>query len=246
MDFTWNGETASSHGVKVVELPPIQAAARRDTPYTVPYRSGNIHIQDGALEETVKRVSLYLPYEQGGNVEDIRAVMAWLQGNGEVIFSDEPDRMYKARILSGADYSPWVNGFEDRTVEVYFECEPFAYHTNVSDITITASGAQIVNTGTAEARPLYAVTGSGNVQIMVDGEMFELDGMDGTWYVDARDMECYALENGLRVSKNGKMSGGFPTISPGTKIISWIGVEDEESATGSVSRIVITPRWCDV
>ena len=236
MDFTWNGAAASSKGVIVTALPPIQTAGKRDETHMIPYRSGRLHIQDGAYEEIVKAVSVYLPYEQGGAVTALKTLRAWLTGSGTVLFSNEPGREYRARIVSEISWGEWVNGYEDRTAQILFECEPFAYHTGASDITLTAAGA-VSNPGTAEARPLIAVTGSGDITLMTGGEIITLTGLSGTVYLDSAAEECYALSNGARVSKNAMMSGEFPSLSPGVNQIAW---------TGTVTKLLITPRWRDI
>lgn len=237
MDFTWKGQTASGMGLCVTALPPIQAATRRDEAHTVPHRSGKLHIQDGSLDELIKPVQCYLPYEQGAAVAPLRAIMAWLQGRGRVSFSDDPGREYEARIISQIDFGQWVTGYEDREFAVFFECEPWAYHTqNIGDITLTASGQQITNPGRAEAAPLLAVTGSGDAALMVGAEILTLSGLDGTIYLDCDIEEAYAVEGGIPVSRNEKMSGEFPRIPPGLSAVSW---------TGGVTQVVVTPRWRD-
>lgn len=236
MDFTWNGAAASSKGVIVTALPPIQTAGKRDETHMIPYRSGRLHIQDGAYEEIVKAVSVYLPYEQRGAVTALKDLRAWLTGSGTASFSNEPGREYRARIVSEISWGEWVNGYADRTAQILFECEPFAYHTGASDITLTAAGA-VSNPGTAEARPLIAVTGSGDITLMTGGEIITLTGLSGTVYLDSAAEECYALSNGARVSKNAMMSGEFPSLSPGVNQIAW---------TGTVTKLLITPRWRDI
>ena len=236
MDFTWNGAAASSKGVIVTALPPIQTAGKRDETHMIPYRSGRLHIQDGAYEEIVKAVSVYLPYEQGGSVAALKTLRAWLTGSGTVSFSNDPGRAYRARIVSEISWGEWVNGYEDRTAQILFECEPFAYHTGANDITLTAARA-VTNPGTAEAWPVIAVTGSGDITLMTGGEIITLTGLSGTVYLDSAAEECYALTNGARVSKNAMMSGEFPALKPGSSQIAW---------TGAVSKLVITPRWRDI
>ena len=253
MDITWKGATASSYGIVVTELPPVETAGRRDTPYNVPRKSGSIHVQDGSVDEIVKRVAMYLPYEQGVTVSELRTVMAWLSGSGQLRLSDEDDRYYNARIIRAVDYTPWVTGYNDRIVEVYFDCEPFAYHRNASAIDCRTSGSSYTNPGLSEARPLIQCTGRGNVTFTIGGTEFTLQNIsgsassDGTLYVDCRDMECYSQTGqGVRTARNYKMIGEFPVIAPGAFTIAWTPQEDSQGRTGSVVRVLLSPvRWCD-
>lgn len=236
LDFVWKGVSARSLGLYVTEMPPVQTGSARDESYVIPYRDGVLHVQDGTRDPLIKRVSLYLPYEQGISVAAIRAVMEWLRGRGRVSFSDDPGHEYDAVIVNGIDYNAWVQAFDDRVCEVYFDCEPQAYLSNVGDITVTSSGTVIRNPGAGTAKPLLAVTGSGDAQITVQGQTFSLDDLDGTVYVDCRDQEAYTLSDGARTAVNSQMSGEFPAIEPGACEISW---------TGDVTGVAITPRWWD-
>ena len=237
MDFVWNGVAASSLGVCVTELPPVQASAKRDEQYQVPYRDGILHVQDGTRDELIKRVGCYLPYEQGVTVEALREIFAWLQGKGVVSFSDDPGRQYEARIISAIDYRQWVTGFEDREFEVYFECDPRAFFTEAEDVEVTESGAVISNPGAAEARPKLVVQGAGSVDLMISGQPFQLDGLGGDnpgeVTVDCEMMEATWPDG---TSANHIMSGDFPRLKPGQNMVSWVG---------SVTKVTITPRWCD-
>lgn len=181
-------------------------------------------------------MSLYLPYEQGISVAAIRTVMDWLKGRGRVRFSDDPGHEYDAVITNGIDYNAWVQAFDDRVCEIYFNCEPQAYLADVPDITVAESGTVVKNPGSESARPLLAVTGSGDATVTVQGQSFGLDGLGGTVYVDCRDQEAYTVTDGARASANSRMSGEFPAVAPGDCAVSW---------EGDVTKIVITPRWRD-
>lgn len=238
MDFSWNGESAAAKGIVVTSLPPIQTAARRDETYSIPYRSGALHVQDGAYEEIMKTVAVYLPYEQGDTVTVLRTLRAWLTGYGKVTFSNDPGREYRAHIITETSWGEWVNGYDDRTASIVFECEPYAYHTeDIGDITVTTSGTAVNNPGTAEALPLFAVTGSGDVTLMIGGEIIALTDLGGTVYLDSEAEECYSVANSVKTNQNAMMSGEFPKLSAGTNQIAW---------TGTVTKIVITPRWRDI
>lgn len=237
MTFTWKGVSSATKGIEVTALPPIVSATRRDESYSIPYRSGALHLQDGALEEILKPCGVYLPYEQHTGVTAIRELKAWLTGRDWVIFSNEPERKYRGHIISQIDWTEWMNGFEDREAQIIWECEPYAYHVTATPITVTSSGTNITNPGTAEAKPVLEVSGSGDAELMVGGWLVEFTGLTGTVYLDCEAEECYAESGGIRTNMNGIMSGDFPVMKPGTNQVSW---------TGGISRVVINPMWRDV
>lgn len=223
MDFTWRGESASSKGIITTKLPPIVTAARRDEPHQIPFRSGSLHIQDGAYEEILKPVSIYLPYEQGVTVADLREIRSWLTGYGWATFDNDPGRKYVGHIVSEVSFDEWMNGFDDREAQVIFECEPYAYHTNAAAFDVTQAGTVIRNQGTAEALPVLAVTGSGDCAIMIGSDIIYLIGISGTVYIDSVAEECYSMSGQTRVNRNGQMAGEFPKIPVGTSQIAWTG-----------------------
>lgn len=237
MDFTWNGVTASSKGIVVYNLPPIQTPQKRNEEHIIPYRNGVLHVQDGTYDELIKQVQIYLPYEQTNGVTPLNTIKAWLSGQGTVIFSDEPTRFYRAHIINEIDYQSWVDDFADRTATITFSCSPFAYHTGVEDIMVNTSGRVITNVGTFDALPKLAITGSGDVSIMIGQSIFELAGLAGTVTVDSEEQECYSVSGYVRTPRNSMMTGEFPTIAPGQTSVVW---------TGTVTSIVITPRWRDI
>lgn len=237
MDFTWKGIRSTAKGIEVTVLPPVVSATRRDEPHAIPYRSGSLHMQDGALEEIIKPCSVYLPYEQGRTVAALRELKAWLTGYDWVEFSNDPGRKYRGHIISQIDWTEWMAGFEDREAQIIWECEPYAYHTDAQEITVTSSGTNVINPGTAEARPLIEITGSGQAELMIGGEIIQLDEVGGTIYLDCEAEEAYAMDGQIRINKNGVMTGDFQTLSPGSNMIAW---------TGSVTQLRLTPRWRDI
>lgn len=251
MDFEWNGRRASDFGLLVTGLPPIQTAGARTEEHPVPHRDGVLHIMDGTFDETIKPVEIYAPYEQTATVEEINTIKAWLRGAGDVIFSDEPNRVYRAVIISQIDFLQWVTGFDDRIATVVFQCAPHARHRHAPTVTVTASGTEISNGGTFYSLPLLIVTGTGDANITVGGVTFEIDGMTAQEpvYIDCEDMECYTLSGETRTPANSRMTGDFPTIPTGKSTVSWQGLEyadGENTRTGSVAQVMIETRWRDL
>lgn len=166
MDFTWKGVSAASHGLVVRSLPPVVLPQRRDTAYTVPGRSGALHVQDGAWEETLKTVEIYLPYAQDATVSALDTLKTWLSGSGRLAFSHLPGREFDARLVSQLPFETWVQGYADRMASLVFQCQPFAWHTGVQSVILTQAGS-LNNPGTAPAQPVITVYGSGDIGLPV-------------------------------------------------------------------------------
>lgn len=80
--------------------------------------------------------------------QKIRDVAYWLSGSGNLIFDDEPEKAYTAKIISQISLEQFVT---TGMATVVFRCQPFAQTPNYS---------QVVNTSTS--RPtLLTVTSTG-------------------------------------------------------------------------------------
>ena len=101
---------------------------------------------------------------------------------------------------------------------------------SVQYFTVTESGTLVYNQGTVFAEPVVKVSLSGDAEITIGATTFSLSGVTGTVTVDTPRLECYKSST----SKNGCMSGEYPTIPVSGAYVSW---------TGDVSKIVITPNW---
>ena len=74
------------------------------------------------------------------------------------------------------------------------------------------------------------MTGSGDITLMVGTTIVELTGISGSIVLDCALKEAY---KGTTLM-NDHMTGEFPVLKPGMNAISW---------TGTVTKIVISPRW---
>lgn len=46
LDFVWKGVSARSLGLYVTEMPPVQTGGARDESYIIPFRDGELHVQE--------------------------------------------------------------------------------------------------------------------------------------------------------------------------------------------------------
>ena len=98
------------------------------------------------------------------------------------------------------------------------------------EITLTTSGTFVTNPGSVFSEPIITVYGSGEITLMVDMCIVELNGITDSITLDTPLMEAYNGE----ISMNGNMSGDFPSLAPGANAVSW---------TGNVTKVVIQPNW---
>ena len=240
-NFTWRGEDAfADHGVEVLAIGSTVIAERRDKTYTVAGRSGQVHHQDGAVEEVNRSLKLYLPYEQGRTVSDIARIRQWLKGYGELRLSTIPNRYIMAYISDMIDFEPVLEGFTELTGTVIFRCAPFLYHTDVPVETLT--GARVLNNpGTAVSEPKITVAATGDVDLMIGTQTVLLTGLEGEIVLDSRIQEAYTTgDGGVIFNANRHMTGDFPLLVPGANAISWSLGENS-----TLTNVVIEPNWRD-
>ena len=219
----WQGvDSTTIQGLLISELPPITKPQMR-------IRETMIDGRDGSIIEELG----YAPYDRAvriglrGNF-DIDEVVKYFTGEGDVVFSNEPDKVYKAKIVSQIDYQRLIR-FREATIP--FRCQPYKHKYNESASVFT-SAFSIVNAGLESSKPKLTITGSGTVEIAVnENGVFSYTFPEGETQV-VIDSELEDAYSGSML-KNRNMNGEFPILQAGTNRISW---------TGEVKSIEIEPR----
>lgn len=128
--FTYNGISSRTYGIvaKSVNRPILPTLRKREL--VIPGKHGVYNFGDETFEKRI--IELELRYI-GTNFNELRSrarqISYWLNGysrNKNLIFSDETDKWYTAKIYSEIGLS---NLFRLGEATVTFECEPFAYAT---------------------------------------------------------------------------------------------------------------------
>ena len=231
--FIWNGLNSMEMGLLVTDFPAICRAKERVTTVTVPGRSGNLTITDGtdvyeSYLRTLKAVTM-----PGANIHDI---CAWLRGSSTVIFGNEADYAYTARITNQVSFDKLYNGgyYE---LSIPFYCQPLKQTVQKeSDITITASGTTISNPGDVASRPIITLMASDTdtIVLTVGSSAVTIIGLkSGESIILDWDMMDARLSDGV-TNANSYVTGNAQTIPTGDSFVSW---------TGSVSKVVISPNW---
>ena len=232
--FEFAGARNTDRGVRLLSLPVRYHPAERGEFLRVPGRNGSLWAGEDAFDDVTVRVQC-----QTTDDADMATVSAWLCGAGELRFSDDPKRFYRARVVKEFSRSAAMNRFVNQTFTVTFDCQPFLYHREVEDIILTASPATVTNPGTHKSAPRLTIEGTGAAVLTIGTQIVEVDDLGGGVILDSELGECFNLdETQLKNSVVTLMDEDFPTLQPGANIISWTG-------TG-VTGITITPRWRDL
>lgn len=225
--FEWNGVKSTSLGIHVSEHPPITVPEERVTFTDVPGRSGSLTTveADETYNDMVLTATCFIE-----NTANIRAITAFLKGAGKVVFANRRDGFYYARIVNQIPFEQILRGRPNKSFTVNFRCKPFLYLHDSPEITLTKDAGIITNPGAVHSLPLVTVNGTGDVTLMLNGTILELNDLNGTITMDSELEEAWSGDQ----SANSRMDGEFPRLIAGHNAYSW---------DGDVTSVVIQPRW---
>ena len=224
-----NIDSRDVKGFIVSELPPITKPKMRVRIDTIDGKDGAETVNLG-FEAYTKTVKIGLV--KGYTIDNI---IAWLQGDGTIQFSNEADKYYKVKIIDQIDYERLLRF---RTADVKFYTQPFKYssteRTKIVDVT-GLNTAEVRNAGNYFSKPIITFTGTGTVNVSVNGVqkcVLNLGATSDSITLDADKQEAYQGE----ILKNRQMDGEFITLEVGKNTITW---------TGDLTKIEITnySRW---
>ena len=234
-DLSFRGVLLSSLGAAVLTQPRRKRGAERLTAQKIPGRSGTLHVSEGSgiMDSILLTAEILLP--EGMSEANRQAVAALLRGSGEVIFGSDPGWAYRATVTGALELEAILEGRDWDSFTVQFECDPWRYPVPAAaDITLTAAGT-VANPGTADAAPVYAVTGTGDAYLAVGSRLVGLS-FGGSQSVIVLDADTQMAFNADRTARrDADVDGEIPLLAAqADTAIGW---------TGSIAEVVITPRW---
>lgn len=215
--IVWNGKDSRNiKGLLISELPPITKPKMRTKEIVVEGVDGSI-IEELGYESYDKTISIGLKI--GADVDE---VIEYFTGSGEIIFSNEPNKYYRANIIKAIDYARLL---KYRVAKVTFRVQPFKYDIADTEIfsNTNSNKMSVTNLGNYTAKPLITIRGSGIVELSVNDNsyvcVYTFPENENAVILDSEKQDAY-LDNQL---KNSKMSGDFPVLKKGDNEITWVG-----------------------
>lgn len=103
---------------------------------------------------------------------------------------------------------------------INFMLAPFRYFTDNPEITISNCGV-VQNAGTRYSRPVFKIIGNGDIKLTVNGETFEVRGLDSNneTIIDSSKYITYSVSDLFWNRTIGK----YPFLAVGDNVISWEG-----------------------
>lgn len=219
-----NGQSSNEIiGLLIQQLPPISKPKIRTQIDEIDGRNGDIVTKLGfSAYDKIVEIGLY------GNF-DINDVIQYFNGDGKVVFSNEPDKYYNYQILDQIDYERLIRF---RTAKVKFHVQPFKYSAVEGILKFTSftnDEITVKNNGNYISKPIITITGSGTINLSLNGyQLFVIDMGDNEQIViDTNLMEAYNPTNQALLNRS--VTGNYDNFSlnVGTNTISWSGTISE-------------------
>ncbi len=186
-----NSRTIS--GLLITSLPPISKPQQRTQVETVDGRSGDI-ITPLGFSAYDKTVSIGLTYNY-----DIDEVIEFFNTSGTVIFSNEPTKYYRFAIYEQIDFEKLI---KFKTAEVVLHVQPYKFSTTEEPLLFNDPiEISVENNGNTDARPNLLITGSGDIDVSLNGSQLlsmDLGEDDQTVIIDSENMNAYGAQSAIR------------------------------------------------
>lgn len=224
-------------GLLIQSLPSIIKPLMRTRVEEIDGRDGEIITQLGyAAYDKEMSIGLFGDY-------DISEVIDYFNSEGEVIFSNELNRVYKYKIINQIDFER-LGIF--KTAVVTFRVEPFKYSSVDDSITITdgagvTKSKTLTNYGNVYSKPLIYIYGCpSSFTLTLDGKTLTISSpTSSNILIDVDKMNAYYLSDGSYANR--AISGDYSAFALKPKglngnVLTW---------TGTCSQIVIKnlSRW---
>lgn len=221
------------NGLLISELPPITKPNMRVNETVVDGVDGSI-IEELGYESYDRTIIIAL--KVGADIDEI---ISYFTGSGDIYFSNEPDKYYKARIIKNIDYERLLRY---RVAKVTFRVQPFKYRNE--DYCLWSGSDEkkmiVTNNGNYTSKPFLYIIGSGTVALSVNGDAvcrYTFPDGEDTVMLDCENQEAIkGYSAGATLYRNRNMIGEFPIFQAGENVITW---------GGSVSTIIVMnySRW---
>lgn len=217
--FKFNGIHSDDMKIIVESLPPVVKPPKRY----------NLIEVDGRYSTNTEILG-YKAYEKpipvGFKEANLTQIFDWLDGEGQLILSNEPDKYYLAQVLDRIDYKKAISF---RKAEISFLVQPCKYA-----IEYETTATTLFNRGNVNCYPLMTIYGTGEVGVKVNGVLACTLTITDNMTLDCEEQEAY--KGTIATSQNRQMVGDFPVFVPGVNVLTFTGTVTEVKTT-------VRSRW---
>jgi len=225
--FTFNGISSAEFGLYISEKKIYSIPARDVTFHSVPGRSGDVLIDNDRYENVIVSYTVGIKDIK----KNIRKIKSWLCKPGYLKLTDtyQPTYFRYACFCSSVDVVEMLENVG--TAQISFNCKPYMYLNSGQTTRTITSKATINNPTDFDSEPLLRIYGSGAVTLTINNKSYNFTQVSPYLSCDTELMNC---SYGSILKNHVINFTEFPVFEPG---------ENNISFTGTVTRIIITPRW---
>lgn len=215
-----NGKsTKELRGIMVNELPPITKPSIRTQVEQIDGRDGDIITKLGyaSYDKTIT-IGLF------GGGYDVDEIIAFFNSEGTITFSNEEDKFYYFTMVSQLDIESLLRF---KTASITFHCQPFKYSTIrfEENFPVATKSFTVFNQGNIYSKPIYEITGTGTINLSIDGTqrvVIDLGESSKTITIDTEKLDAYDSNNLL---VNRSITGDYTNLflNVGYSTITWSG-----------------------
>lgn len=153
-------------------------------------------------------------------------ISEWLtEINDNKLICEQRNKAYRVKYVNVGDVVRDLIAGGSSTIT--FTCEPFLEEIEEYEIDIT-NVREYYYEGTKEGEILLEIWATGNIQIIINGEVVQIENVQGYVRLDSKYMNCLNEDK-----TNKQFIGQFPLLIKGENTISY---------SGNISKIIMFPR----
>lgn len=219
------------NGLIITSLPPVTKPKIRYTAEEIDGVDGDVinKLGYGAYDKTF---TIGLSYNY--NVDD---VIEYLNTEGQITFSNEPDKYYNFTTLNQIDFEKLIRF---KTAKITIHVQPFKYSTIEStknyDFSSDNQSLIVRNNGNIYSKPIITLFGNGTIELSLNGKQVFTIVLNGSMVLDTQSQNAY--DPSTLDFLNRYVTGDFKNLylSVGKNTISW---------TGNITQVKIdyASRW---
>lgn len=212
--FIFNGICSNDKGIIVTKMPPIPKPKKKINSISIPGKNGVLYQDEDAYEPIVIQIQCAL-IDEDVNLKDIRN---WLNGEGELVLSNNPTCFYNANIINQIDYTNIANRIHEFPLEI--ELYPICYSIEEKEFNINQKCEITITESTYPIKPYIKIFGNGNVTLTINNNSIIIKNINEYIELNCEDEEAYKGSENMNGNINCEE---FPIFVLGKNSIEFIG-----------------------
>lgn len=186
-------------------------------------RSGSYTIKKGTYPN--KKIKMLVNLVTKNFICDFERILNWLDNiKDNRLVIDDRNKCYKVKSVNLDEIVRDLRVGASTTIQ--FTCEPFLEDIYEQELDITNSSSYYYY-GTKEGEPLFKINGTGNIQLILNGEVVTFKNVTSEIIFDSKLMICTSNNT------NFLFEGQFPLLIPGNNKIELVG---------NLTKVTMLPR----